>query len=200
MRTVLILAAPLAISAQVNLSGVWRWDRPANVANPNGPSQMWKNIHQDGARITVRTRVVSAGGVESDVFVFIAGAAANRNSMHGAPMTSSVRWEGSALQVDSVARFGDEDLRLIDTYMLSGDGTRLTFRERHKFGREPEGIDETVFLRQPASAWPADEPAKPVEQVYKNIQVLKGLPAPQLQSTMAGFSQSLGVNCTYCHV
>jgi len=162
MRMVLGLAAPLAISAQVNLSGVWRWDRPANAANPNGPSQMWKNIEQDGSRITVRIRVVNAGGVESDVFVFIVGSAGNRNRMHGAPMTSSVRWEGSVLQVDSVARFGDEDLRMTDTYQLSGDGGRLTFRQRHQFGREPEGVDETVFLRQPASACPPmSRPGRP---------------------------------------
>lgn len=200
MRMVLGLAAPLAISAQVNLSGVWRWDRPANSANPNGASEMWKKIEQDGSRITVATRVVSAGGVESEVFTFIAGTAGNRNRMHGAPMTSSVQWDSGVLQVDSVARFGDEDLHMNDTYTLSGDSRHLIFRQRHKFGREPEGVDEAVFLRQPASSWPADEPTKPAKQVYQNIQTLTGLPAPELPSTMAAFAQSLGVSCTYCHV
>lgn len=41
---------------------------------------------------------------------------------------------------------------------------------------------------------------KTAEQVYKNIQVLKGVPAPQLDAVMAFFTGSLGVRCNYCHV
>ena len=38
------------------------------------------------------------------------------------------------------------------------------------------------------------------EEVFKNIQVLKGIPVNQFMETMGFFSASLGVNCTYCHV
>ena len=41
---------------------------------------------------------------------------------------------------------------------------------------------------------------KTAEQVYKNIQVLKGMPASQLDAVMAFMSGSLGVRCNYCHV
>jgi photosynthetic reaction center cytochrome c subunit len=41
---------------------------------------------------------------------------------------------------------------------------------------------------------------KPAEQVYKNIQVLKGVPASQLDAAMAFITGSLGVSCNYCHV
>ncbi len=41
---------------------------------------------------------------------------------------------------------------------------------------------------------------KPVEQVRKNIQVLKGLPSSQLFPLMNFVSTSLGVRCAYCHV
>ncbi len=41
---------------------------------------------------------------------------------------------------------------------------------------------------------------KPVEQVRKNIQVLKGLPDPQLFLVMNFVGDSLGVHCDYCHV
>src|SRR5205085_2437634 len=37
------------------------------------------------------------------------------------------------------------------------------------------------------------------EQKFKNIQVLKGLPATELDPTMAFISGSLGVRCSYCH-
>ncbi len=40
---------------------------------------------------------------------------------------------------------------------------------------------------------------KTAEQVYRNIQVLKGVPASQLQAIMALFTGSLGVRCNHCH-
>lgn len=41
----------------------------------------------------------------------------------------------------------------------------------------------------------------PAERVFKNIQVLKGIPAGRLLRIMElGYSRSLGVNCTHCHV
>ena len=38
------------------------------------------------------------------------------------------------------------------------------------------------------------------EQRFKNIQIFKGLPATQLDPTMAFIAGSLGVRCSYCHV
>src|SRR5581483_4987867 len=51
----------------------------------------------------------------------------------------------------------------------------------------------------------AAAPAEPVqekttEQTYRNIQVLKGLPASELQAIMALMTGALGVKCNYCHV
>jgi Photosynthetic reaction centre cytochrome C subunit len=42
-------------------------------------------------------------------------------------------------------------------------------------------------------------PDVPAEQVFKNIQVLKGMPSDQLSATMDFFSTSLGVRCDFCH-
>ena len=41
--------------------------------------------------------------------------------------------------------------------------------------------------------------AKPAEEVFKNIQVLKGMPAADLQGAMSFIASSLGVDCDYCH-
>jgi photosynthetic reaction center cytochrome c subunit len=38
------------------------------------------------------------------------------------------------------------------------------------------------------------------EDVFKNIQVLKGIPVSEFMGTMGFFSASLGLNCVYCHV
>jgi hypothetical protein len=46
---------------------------------------------------------------------------------------------------------------------------------------------------------PASTDEQKVEQVYKNIQVLNGLPASELDGVMQFMSASLGVGCTHCH-
>jgi len=47
----------------------------------------------------------------------------------------------------------------------------------------------------------AGQEDKPAEQVFKNIQVLKGVPAGRLLSIMErGYTRALGVRCDYCHV
>jgi len=38
------------------------------------------------------------------------------------------------------------------------------------------------------------------EEVFKNLQLLKGIPVDQFMGTMGFFSASLGLNCTDCHV
>jgi hypothetical protein len=43
-------------------------------------------------------------------------------------------------------------------------------------------------------------PSQPAEQVFKNIQVLKGMLAADLQGDMSFIASSLGVDCDYCHV
>jgi hypothetical protein len=41
---------------------------------------------------------------------------------------------------------------------------------------------------------------QPSEKVFKNIQMLKGVPAGQLVKIMeSGFAPALGVRCSYCH-
>src|SRR5215510_12334243 len=39
-----------------------------------------------------------------------------------------------------------------------------------------------------------------VEDVFKNVQVLKGIPVNEFMDTMGFFSAALGLNCTGCHV
>jgi Photosynthetic reaction centre cytochrome C subunit len=47
----------------------------------------------------------------------------------------------------------------------------------------------------------AGQEQKPAEEVFKNIQLLKGVPAGRLLAIMQiGYSKSLGVDCTHCHV
>ncbi|HEX4592746.1 MAG TPA: c-type cytochrome, partial [Bryobacteraceae bacterium] len=46
---------------------------------------------------------------------------------------------------------------------------------------------------------PVEKPPM-AEKVFKNVQVLKGIPVDQFMGTMGFFSASLGMTCTDCHV
>src|SRR6267143_477465 len=60
------------------------------------------------------------------------------------------------------------------------------------------GFSENLF---PLRASLAQQKSIPTaEQAFKNIQVFKGVPAPQLDQAMAFITGSLGVKCSYCHV
>jgi photosynthetic reaction center cytochrome c subunit len=47
---------------------------------------------------------------------------------------------------------------------------------------------------------PAGGPPKLAEQQFKNIKILKGIPAEQVFPAMQFITASLGVDCEYCHV
>ena len=54
-------------------------------------------------------------------------------------------------------------------------------------------------LAQAAQGAPAQSPPM-AENVFKNIQVLKGIPADEFMDTMGMFASSLLFDCTGCHV
>lgn len=51
-----------------------------------------------------------------------------------------------------------------------------------------------------AQTAPSAGQAQTTDEVYKNIQVLKGIPADQLVPAMQFITASLGVECSFCHV
>ena len=56
------------------------------------------------------------------------------------------------------------------------------------------------FAKQIAAAIAGRE-NEPAEQVFKNIQSMKGVPAGRLLAVMnRGYSRALGVSCLHCHV
>jgi hypothetical protein len=58
----------------------------------------------------------------------------------------------------------------------------------------------TFANAQNAAARSSTVPAQTTEQRFKNIQVLKGIPADQLIPAMQFIRASLGVQCGFCHV
>jgi hypothetical protein len=73
---------------------------------------------------------------------------------------------------------------------------------------EPLGAQAQPTVAQTGPQGAAQSTAQPAapgtpenaEQKYKNIQVLKGIPADQLIPSMQFMAASLGVECEFCHV
>jgi photosynthetic reaction center cytochrome c subunit len=85
---------------------------------------------------------------------------------------------------------------LIDLYQKQGESAKaveLSARIKAAMS-ETSGGDET-----PRNA-PSGDSLKKAEDVFKNIQVLKGVPSEQLVPAMEFVSSSLGVECNFCHV
>ena len=64
----------------------------------------------------------------------------------------------------------------------------------------PRAQDEESIIRQLEKSIAGKE-QEPSEKVFRNIKVLRGIPAGRLLRIMErGFSPALGVGCDYCHV
>jgi hypothetical protein len=57
------------------------------------------------------------------------------------------------------------------------------------------------FVEMPSlDPLPAGSRETRAEQEYRNIQLLRGLPADRIPVIMESFRSALGVDCTYCHI
>jgi photosynthetic reaction center cytochrome c subunit len=59
-------------------------------------------------------------------------------------------------------------------------------------------LGTALRAQTPAPAQTSDKPLMS-DQVFKNVQVLKGIPVNEFMDTMGFFAASLGLNCVFCH-
>jgi hypothetical protein len=60
---------------------------------------------------------------------------------------------------------------------------------------------ERAFFAAEVKKAIAGKEKEPAETVFKNVQVMKGMPAERLLRAMEfGFGPALGVSCTHCHM
>jgi hypothetical protein len=67
-------------------------------------------------------------------------------------------------------------------------------------GQESKQFNQEQKLKDLAKQIAGKED-KPAGEVFKNVQMLKAMPAARLLKVMElGYSRALGVDCTHCHV
>jgi photosynthetic reaction center cytochrome c subunit len=85
---------------------------------------------------------------------------------------------------------------LIDLYQKEGKTTEAA----ELSGRIEATMNESASGREAAKNASPEAAQKRAEDVFKNIRVLKGVPAEQLVPSMEFIASSLGVECSFCHV
>ena len=88
----------------------------------------------------------------------------------------------------------------------SKESSEIVLEQGHVVGDPAVAVRDTVSFNQAQALAElrkkiAGSENKPAEEVFKNIQLLKGVPAGRLLAIMEiGYAKSLGVTCTHCHV
>ena len=91
-------------------------------------------------------------------------------------------------------------LCLVSTMLVSRSGSARIATDARLKQPEQQAFDQEAALAELRKQIAGKE-TMPAETVFKNIQFLKGVPAARLLAVMKiGYSRSLGVNCTHCHV
>jgi len=91
---------------------------------------------------------------------------------------------------------------MIDGDTFNGE-PRVTCFTCHRGERAPEKMPEKLVVKPPTTPLPTlseADAAKPAGEVFKNIQLVKQLPAGKLPQVMTTISGALGVECSFCHV
>jgi hypothetical protein len=116
-------------SSQPNFSGTWKLNlTKSNFGQIPPPASQTDTIEDNEP--SVRIAEDQKGGMMGDLnlttTISTDGKETTSTGMGGAPVTSTARWDGVALVVDSKTSFQGSDVKIKDTYTLSGDGTTLT--------------------------------------------------------------------------
>jgi len=77
--------------------------------------------------------------------------------------------------------------------------TVVVFAASSEPARTTQTVQEAQALAQRITQQTSQKPLM-AEEVFKNVQVLKGIPVNEFMDTMGFFAASLGLNCVYCHV
>lgn len=90
---------------------------------------------------------------------------------------------------------------LIEIYRQQGNTAKATaLSDRLRAAMNQNAMDQNSHSAAASESPSGGSSAQKAEAVYKNVQVLKSVPADQLIPTMRFMSASLGVECSYCHV
>lgn len=188
------------LSAQTpNFSGVWKADLGKSKLNGPAPSDYLMILEQQDGKLVESVGVYTQRGEQRSKFTFKTDGSPSINSFHGLTMRTQASWSGGTLVLDSKLA-ADKPGSVNEKYSLSPDGKTLTVETATSMGGRE--MQQTLVLeKQPDSAGEAlRKPEQTAGARFKNVQLLKDVPASQFLDAMRSFNAALGVECGFCHV
>ncbi|HME10398.1 MAG TPA: photosynthetic reaction center cytochrome c subunit family protein [Bryobacteraceae bacterium] len=195
----LFAAAALSVcllSAQnPNLAGVWKADPQKSKGLPPNSSYL-EIIEQSGNRFTETAGTFTPHGDDRARIMFDLSGKEAKGQYGGLPIKSTAAWKDGALVIDAK----QPGATMKEKYTLSGAGKVLTVElDLAANGHELHRL--LVLDKQPESAGePLRKPEQTAGERFKNVKMLKDVPASSLLNTMRYFAFSLGKDCEHCHV
>jgi len=197
--SILCVSQLLAGATTQNLGGVWKANIDKSKLGEHPPASEMLIIDQTPSTITETVGEASQHGEYRSSATYKIDGSESENSHRGLPMKSKATLDGNNLTIESHVA-GVHPTTIHQKYTLSPDGKTLQVDGTITMnGKETE--QTVVFERQPDSA--GDALRKPEEMAgvkYKNVKLLREVPASRFIDAMRSFSASLGVDCEHCHV
>jgi len=140
--------AALPAIAKPNFSGDWKLNAPKSTFGqmPAPTSMSSKVVHEDPKLKNSVKQSSEMGDFEYEANYTTDGKEST-NQMMGNPMTSIAKWDGDVLQIDSKAKFGENEITIQDKLSLSADGKTMTLVRLFKSAMG-EGEQKLVFDKQ----------------------------------------------------
>src|SRR4029077_16573598 len=94
-----------------NISGIWKWNPDKSHVSGHPPTNRRVKIEQQGAELSITTRVLGMMGEEFQKLHFTVGSDDNANPWMGTSLHSKVHWKDGILAVESVATVGEGEMQ-----------------------------------------------------------------------------------------
>jgi len=129
----LILAALPAL-AKPNFSGDWKLNAAKSTfGEMPAPSSMTMKITHADPKVTAASKSSSERGeFEISATYTTDGAPTTNQGFGGNPTTSTAKWDGDVLSIETKGKFGDNDFTMQDKWSLSEDGKVLSILRTFK--------------------------------------------------------------------
>jgi hypothetical protein len=144
-----LAVAALPAAAKPNFTGDWKLNiSKSTFGQMPAPSSMTNKITHSEPNLTTATKSSSEmGEYEMSASYTTDGKECTNQGFGGNPMTSTVKWDGDTLVIDTKAKFGDNELTIHEKWTLSEDGKVLSLQRTFKSAMG-EGEQKLVLEKQ----------------------------------------------------
>ena len=182
-----------------DLSGVWQADLAKSKFAGPPPAQYLVIFEQQGVKLSEVVGQNGQRGEQRFSLAFTTDGKPSIISYRGVPAKVQAAWENGTLTLQTTMA-GARPSTMTEKYTPSADGRTLTVETKMSMGGRD--MSQTVVLeKQPDSAGDAlRKPEQTAGERFKNVKLMKDVPASQFMDAMRYFTFSLGVECEHCHV